>query len=380
MNKKQKFNEQKNIAKKKIKASFNNFKQYKIIESKQFIGLMLIIVFSFLFVVSIVQVRVFSTINSYTVGMLFGYYSYFIYIGFIVLGLCMVFQIDIRIEKFIAKKFNKKFYFTWLPYLFFSLGIALIIESILKSTKSQTLFPGSGAFYDFFNDWWQSFTNDFGKIPGSTSWLPNVWNSGVVISLFMSMLVSWSGYIVSIIMGAIFISYFVFYTFYGSIIKRFRMKIFKNSNKKDEINREEFEDYKTKIMDLSFEDNNGMIDKPKLEIVKDIDAKTKNISIENSDDIFPIEKIKQNNEEEINFVEEKTSQINLEKNLTTEFKVDLESYNNSKSKPDIETFDFELDVFNTKTNLLNTDDILLEKKDNSFEFNFDNTEDESKNF
>ena len=350
---------------KKIKTSINNQKQYKIFESKQFLGIILIVIFAFLFVVSIVQVRGFSTINSYTIGMLFGYYSYFIYVGFITLGLCYLFQIDLKIEKFIAVKFNRKFHFSWLPYLFFAMGIALIVESIIKIIETKTAFPGTNVFKHFFNDWWNDFTNKKGTIPNSTSLLPDVMNAGIIVSLFMSLLVSWSGYVVSIIIGLLFVAHFVYYIVYGSIIKQIRTKIFGNPNKKDTVMKKEFEEYKTKIMDLSFEDTSGIIEKPNLEIISDVEAKTNSINISNSENIFPVtnpfeeEKIKDEDE----FLIEKTNQINLEKNITTEFKLD-ELDKTNKIIPDIETFDFELDIFKTNTNTVDIDENGLATLDN----------------
>ena len=339
---------------KKIKASIRNQKQYKIFESKQFIGLILLVVFSFLFVVSIVQVRGLSTINSYTIGMLFGYYSYFIYIGFIVLGLCFLFQIDVKIDKFLSAKFKRKFHFSWVPYLFFSLGVALFVESIMKAIHGHTIFPGGGAFKQFFSDWWKNFTNDYGKEPGSTSLLPGIMNSGIVVALFMSLLVSWSGYIVSIIIGLLFIAHFIYYIFYGSLIKRIRIKMFGDPNKKDVIKKEEFKEYETKIMDLSFEDNSGMIEKPNMEILSNVNAKTTTISID-PDNIYPVENPLDNIEKnEMDFVEEKTNQINLEKNLTQEFKIEIPDEDEHK---DIETFDFELDIFG------NTEEAKFEEDD-----------------
>ena len=87
-----------NLLKNKMRTSFKNRKQYQIFQSKQFLGIVLVALMVFLMVLSFVQIPGFSTINSYTFGMLFGYYSYFFYIGFIIYGLSQILQINIRLD------------------------------------------------------------------------------------------------------------------------------------------------------------------------------------------------------------------------------------------------------------------------------------------
>lgn len=349
---------------KKLKISINNQKQYKIFKSKEFIGLLILILFSFLLVVSFIQVPGFSTIPGYTIGLLFGYCSYFIYVGFIILGLSMLFQIDIRIDKLIAKKFSKKFHFSWITYLFFSIGIALIVESSIQVKNNTTVFPGPGAFKNFFNDWWKSFTqyNSETKQYGNPT-LPYTWNSGIIVCLFMSLLVSWSSYIVSIIIGVLFICYFVFYTYKGSIIKLIKTKMFGDLNKKEIVDKKEFEDYKTKILDLSFEDSNlSHNNNFSINNQNDLaDLKTTTISFDNTKSIFSNEDIVVNNNIDFDkqMLEEKTTQLNLKNNLTSEF--NLDSFENKyKDAPEIEGFDFELDIFHTSPNTLDIDELYLD--------------------
>ena len=352
---------------KKIKISINNQKQYKIFKSKEFIGLLILVLSSFLLVVSFIQVPGFSTIPGYTIGLLFGYCSYFIYVGFIILGLSMLFQIDIRIDKLIAKKFSKKLHFSWITYLFFSVGIALIVESSIQIVNNTTVFPGPGAFKNFFSDWWKSFTqyNSETSKYGNPA-LPYTWNSGIIVCLFMSLLVSWSSYIVSIIIGVLFICYFIFYTYKGSIIKLIKNKMFGDLNRKEVINKKEFEDYKTKILDLSFEDSNLSNDNNFLVNNQNdsMEIKTTTISFDNTKSIFSNEDIVISDHDELEkqMLEEKTTQLNLKNNLTSEF--NLDSFENKyKDAPEIEGFDFELDIFQTAPNTLDIDELYLDVKD-----------------
>lgn len=347
-----------NLLKNKLKTSFKNRKQYQIFQSKQFLGIVLVALMVFLMVLSFVQIPGFSTINSYTFGMLFGYYSYFFYVGFIIYGLSQILQINIRFEKFIATKFNRKLYFSWLLYLLFAIGIALVVESIRQWVVDKSIFPADKAFSNFFGSWWENFSNNRGTKPNSNPALPGIQNHGIVIALFMSLVTSWTGYIVSIIIGLLLIAYFVYYVFYGSIIKKIKYQILGKTNKREIITKEEFEDYKTKIMDLSFEDNSSIVNNPNDEITAHISPKTSTISITNSDLMFPVDNPFNESDEtnKQNFIESKTLQLNLEKNNTKEFKLDVVDNQIQSDTNDNKTFDFELDIFKTSTDFVNFDD------------------------
>ena len=349
-----------NLLKNKVKTSFKNRKQYQIFQSKQFLGIVLVALMVFLMVLSFVQIPGFSTINSYTFGMLFGYYSYFFYIGFIIYGLSQILQINIRFEKFIATKFNRKLYFSWLLYLLFAIGIALVVESIRQWVVNKSIFPADKAFSNFFGNWWEDFSNEYERVNNlnSNPALPGIQNQGIVISLFMALVTSWTGYIVSIIIGLLLIAYFVYYVFYGSIIKKIRYQILGKTNKREIVTKEEFEDYKTKIMDLSFEDTSSIVNKPNNEITAHITPKTSTISITNSDLMFPVDNpFNESNEtNKQNFIESKTSELNLEKNNTKEFKLDVVNNQIQSDTNDNKTFDFELDIFKTSTDFVNFDD------------------------
>ncbi len=347
-----------NLLKNKMRTSFKNRKQYQIFQSKQFLGIVLVALMVFLMVLSFVQIPGFSTINSYTFGMLFGYYSYFFYIGFIIYGLSQILQINIRFEKFIATKFNRKLHFSWLLYLLFAIGIALIVESIRQWVIDRSIFPAEKAFSNFFGSWWEEFSNNRGTKLDSNPALPGIQNHGIVVALFMALVTSWTGYIVSIIFGLILISYFIYYLFYGSIIQKIKYQILGKTNKKEIITKEEFEDYKTKIMDLSFEDNSSIVNNPNNEITAHISPKTSTISITNSDLMFPIDNPLDKNAESSkqDFIESKTLQLNLEKNNTKEFKLDVVDNQLQSNAEDSKTFDFELDIFKTSTDFVNFDD------------------------
>lgn len=349
-NKQKKIKQKSADLKNRMKVNSWNRKQYKIFASKQFIGMIMIALFVLLFIFSFITIPGFSTIHAYTFGMLFGYYSYFFYIGFIILGLCLLFQIDIKIDKFIASKYSHKIYFSWISYILLALGVALITESILILVKNNgNAFPKEGAFGKVIGDWWSTFTN---KGDPNKAAQPNVLtSSGFVISLFMALVVSWSGCYVSIIIGILLVIYFIYFTIWGSIINKLKSRKYTDDMRKNKMDKEEFEEYKTKILDLSFEDNAGVAKKPNLNILSNIEAKTTTIAIDNLDIMFPIDnpfQALETEEKNQTFIEDKTSEVNLENKTTTEFKLDFHENKIVKQNiDDIKTFDFELDIFNT---------------------------------
>ena len=328
----------KNI-KSKIKTSINNQRQYRIFKSKQLIGLLIIIFASFFLVVSMVQVTGFTTLYSYTFGFLFGYYSYFILFSLVYVGLSLLFNIDIYIEKFIAKKYNRTLNFSWIAYLFCVIGISLVVESSILIHQEQKLFLNFEIFDITIHDWWSNFSNPEFTNPA----LPSVWNAGVLPSIFLSVIGSWSGLIFTIIIGFIFIFYFIFYVFYGSIIT-----IIKNSQvEKHRLKGQELVEHDTKILNLDFE-NENTLDSKTDEDLADF-KKTVTISINNVDNFFDVENqelISENTQTD--FLQMRTQEFNQKNNLIEDFDID-ESLNVDQRLFEPETFEFELDIFDTIT-------------------------------
>ena len=60
-------------------------------------------------------------------------------------------------------------------------------------------------------------------------------------------------------------------------------------------------------------------------------------------------------------LEEKTTQLNLKNNLTSEFNFDSIE-NKYKDTPEIEGFDFELDIFQTAPNTVEIDELYSDEK------------------
>lgn len=345
--------------KSKLQSFYSNQKKYKIFKSKQLLGLILTILSAYFFVVSIVQVSGFTTIYSYTFGFLFGYYSYFIFVALIYFGLTLIFNIDIWIEKFLAKRYNRIFNFSWFIYLLFVIGIALVIESSIQIHKNKNAFPGVDVFELSITNWWEIFTSS------SNASLPNVQNAGFIVNLCVSLIAFWAGFPVSIIIGVICILYFGYYLYYGSLITTIKnSKIDKNKMKKAEVM-----EHKTRILDLSFENDNILDNKEDLKQLGDEELqKTVTIDIDNVNNIFDVNEI---NKEQINeeFIKDKTTEINIKNDIAQKFNID-DKLNEEKKHISNETFEFELDIFDTITETIVDDNITDNKfsKDNNRTF------------
>lgn len=336
----------------KIKTSIHNRKQYQIFKSKQLIGLLIVIISTFFLAVSMVQVTGFTTLYAYTFGFLFGYYSYFILFALIYVGLSILFNIDIHIEKFIVKKYNRTLNFSWLVYLFFVIGIAMIVESSILISEENKLFLGDQMFDISLHDWWNDFTNS-GNVNNAA--LPSTWNSGLLPSIFLSLIGSWSGLAFTIICGILFVFHFVFYIYFGSIIA-----IIRNSHtQKHKLKGQELVDHDTKILDLEFENDNNIIESKTDEDLVDF-KKTVTISIDNVDNFFDVENpeiISENTQTD--FLQMKTQEFNQQNNLIQDFNIE-ENLGVDQRLLNPETFEFELDIFDTITAPISNETITTE--------------------
>lgn len=340
---------------KKAKTALNNQRQYKIFKSKQLYGLLLVLLSSYFFIVSIVQVPGFTTIYSYTFGLLFGYYSYFIFAGFIYFGLSLLIDMDKKIEKFLVKKYNRAFHFSWIVYFFFVIGVALIIESSFFIHRRGP-FPGGNVFFQTIKDWWDGGSIGFTSGNQATAVLPCTINSGFIPTIFISLIASWAGFPVTLVIGIIFFFYFWFYIYFGSLLK----VIQNTKHDKSKLKKREIEEHKTKVLDLSFE-NENVLEKPSNLDNGQKFQKTVTLSIDNvNNSIFNIEDTNEENKNH-EFIEEKTKEFNFDNNLLQDFNIEKDLEKDKKlSNP--ETFEFELNIFDTITAPIADNDIDSEIK------------------
>lgn len=239
---------------------------YHIWSSGRLLSLILMGLSFLFFILSIIEIPFLSTIPGYTFGFLFGYYSFIFYLILMYYCTCRLFNINIYIIKMISK--IRVFNYSWLNTFILIFGIVLIIETSIYMINNKSPFPGVEVWGKNFNVWWESFTSLGNALE------PNISNPGIIITFILSILYSIGGTIVSIIFSAILILYFTFYLFFSSPIKKFENK--KENKKKIE---KENNEYETKIVDLSFEDDNKIV-------VSDFGTKIiENISEESEDNI-----------------------------------------------------------------------------------------------
>lgn len=334
----------------KIRVSWKNQKQYNIFKSRQLIGILVLLISLYFFVVSLVQVSGFTSVYSYTLGFLFGYYSYFILAGLTYWGFSIAFNLDLYIERYLVRKYNRSFNFSWLVYLFFVCGLALIVESAQMIQANNNIFLGSKSFEASITTWW----NDFTKFENPNPSLPAVNNSGVVVAILSALISSWTSYVFSIICGLIFIGYFFFYIYYGSI-----WTIIKNSQaNKHQLKGAEILEHETKILDLDFENDHVLEQQTDDNMVDE--QKTVTIAIDDVESFFDIENPFENDTDEATtFIATKIQEYNQEHNLLTKFDV-RNNLSIDKRLLDPTTFEFELDIFDTLTSPLRNDRINLD--------------------
>lgn len=326
----------------KIKTKIKNEKEYKIFQNKKIIGIILSVLFVFLFVVSLVDIPIFTTIHAYTFGFLFGYYCYFVYIAMIFQGLILSFDLDVLITRFFVKKINKTLFFNWITYCIFVFGIALIIESSIAFSNNEKVFNGINSFESYYRNWWESFRSSEDPV------LPNTLNGGVVLIFFVALFSSIAGNIMTIIIGILLLLFFIYYMLFGS-----PFKMIKKNNKQHKLRKMEEQEYETKILDLSYES-------------KTIDNKNKEeiseTEIIEPNQIFETNDINDNHYLQEEFIRKKTEEISKhQSNQKIIDNIEIEEVdNNNFEEHEQDTFEFELDIFNTTTSVINTDKIIDE--------------------
>lgn len=231
---------------KKKRINKNSRNNYKLWSNGRLFSLILLGISILMFILSIVDLPFFSIFPGYTFGFLFGYYSYIFYCFLAFYSISKLFNIQIYLIKFISKV--KVFHYSWLNTFILAFGIIILLESSFYLSNNNNVFPGLNSWDINFNNWWSEFTNNHDALK------PDINNSGVVINIVISLFYSIGGVIVSLIISFLLIFYFVFYLFFSSPIKKFG-----NDKKRKKVKEAERIEYETKIMDLSFEDNNKIV-------------------------------------------------------------------------------------------------------------------------
>ena len=226
--------------------------KYKLSEDKIMIGVILLILAVSMQVFAFLNVPVFTTIHSYTIGMLIGSYNPLFYAYIIYLSLIMIFKEKIALPSWI--KLTK-----W-TYLFVSISIVFIGSSsgyLQTKISGHWTVIGTDSFKQF-PAWYKSFTE------GQSAWYPHNINGGLLgVFLFsISAMVS-SGvgaFIISIILLALSVSVMATGTIVGlykGIIKKRNLDL-----KKNRVNEEK----KVSFDKLEITTREDFVEKPKEEV------------------------------------------------------------------------------------------------------------------
>lgn len=263
-----------NREKKNKKINYNLFTKKKIFEISS------LIIISFLFCLSIINLPFLSFFSAFSFSFLFGYYAFPIYIFLILFFSIKVFNVELLVQR----KLNK---FIQIEYLLifiimFIVGTILIIENIKFWSEFKTQYYDKNLWIATYNEWWKNFTDT------ETPWIPNQYTIGVIPVFIAISFSSWTGFLVPILLGIFFIAFSIYLLFKGSPLKKHFEKRKKQTKEKNN-----FQNHLKTVVDLNFEDNNAIYNK------NDINKSIKKNNFTKSD----------NNEETNKFINDKKTEI-----------------------------------------------------------------------
>ncbi|MDK2819916.1 MAG: biotin transporter BioY [Mycoplasmataceae bacterium] len=224
-----------------------NKNNYHIWENGRLLAIIILGFSIIFFILSLIELPFFAVFPGYTFGFLFGFYSYIFYIFVIYYAICKLFNLKIYLVKMVSKKI-RVFHYSWTNMFILTLGSIILGETIFYIFSNGEAFPGTSAWNVNFNLWWNNFTS-------YNDWLkPNINTSGIIVNFISSVFFSIGGVIISFIASVLLISYFFFYLFFSS-----PLQMINNKKVKQEEKIKEKRQHSTKIIDLSFEDENKII-------------------------------------------------------------------------------------------------------------------------
>ncbi len=194
-----------------------NTESYNWFYDQKIKGTIIVFVSILMFIFSFLKVVFLSSIDGYTFGMLLGFYSPFVYIYFLYVGLELIFGDKFKKPSWI--KFNKKNY--WLLIL-----IIIFLSSSMGFYQSKGGFVIIGAEpWKNFQDWFDTFTNK--GISESSSWFPGKTNGGLLGVFLYSLVATVVSGIGAIIVGVILLTIFISIILTGSSLEFHRMILLK---------------------------------------------------------------------------------------------------------------------------------------------------------
>ena len=256
--------------KKEIKTTEIKNPEYKISQDKKMLGIFLLVLASTMQIFAFLKVPVFTTLHSYTIGMLLGSYNPFFYVFLIYISLTMIFAERANLPRWI--KFSR-----W-SYLFLAIAITFIGSSsgYFQSHLHNGWTVIGSESWNLFPKWFHMFT------VGQSPWYPSNINGGLIgvfLFSFSAMITSGIGaFIVAIVLVVISASILATGTgigLYRDLLKKRNLDLKKNRSdeekrvdykrlevttredfvEKEEVKKEEPEVKKeTKKEDLPFED------------------------------------------------------------------------------------------------------------------------------
>ncbi|MCP4336421.1 MAG: hypothetical protein GY679_01060 [Mycoplasma sp.] len=217
-------------------SNLNSHESYKILKDKKIIGTFILIVSLLMFIFSVPEVKLLSSIPRYSIGMFFGAFSPAVYAFFSWISIKMIFPEKLKLPKWL--KINL------LTYWIILLSAMLIAQAWgWASTRTNIVKPGligSEPWEVSFKDWFKTFSKN-----KTATWFPSEYEcwGGIVGSFIWSITTTALTPIGSGILGifalASSISLILTGSFIGlfkNIIAKRKLEIKADKSKKDNLN------------------------------------------------------------------------------------------------------------------------------------------------
>lgn len=287
-----------NVKKVLVNTDSNQYKWYK---DKKISGLIILFLAIAMQVFAFLNLPVLTTLHSYTIGMIFGYFSPFFYLYIAYIGFTFAFDYKApKLNWLNVNRYSYWFYVLSIMYIFVGTGYFQTISGWFKISSSA---------WEIMTKWFEHFTQS-----KKEWWLPYTTPVGVIGSFAYALTTTFISGIGSFIVSIVLIFFVVSKIITGSTLGFFRQK--SRIKKLEELNKRKEE---TQVIKL--------VSEPIEKDVKHIDAPMKNVDV----------KLPENKGEQVIARKEITDEFNVifddEKTKTTKRKKQKE-VNSAFSKKD----------------------------------------------
>lgn len=186
-----------------------NTESYNWLYDKKIKGTIIVFISVSMLIFSFLKVVFLSSIDGYTFGMLLGFYSSFVYIYFLYIGLELILGDKFKKPSWI--KFNKKNY--WFLVLII---IFLSTSTGFYQSKGGFIIIGAEPWKNF-QSWFDTFTNK--GLSETSSWFPGKTNGGLLGVFLYCLVATFVSGVGAMIVGIILLTIFISIILTGSSLE-----------------------------------------------------------------------------------------------------------------------------------------------------------------